>query len=377
MRIGQFIDTYSLGGAEMVVAELSLALTAAGHEPVILHVGNEHLDRHCRRFGLQQRIIPALRAYKSTKTLPLFALQFARFLRREGIEALHAHLFGPVTAAAMAGRLAGIPTVGTLHDVYSVAEKPQRIRLLQLSALLGCRLVTVSENMRDFYRSGARFAPQQLDTVYNGVRLPETAPITRAELGLPADAFIVLCVGRLVELKRHELLIQAVAEVSRTRPTYLLCAGDGPRREALQQRAAELGMNEQVRFLGNRDDIPNLLRGADVFALASDTEGLSCSILESMAAGIPAVVTDVGGNRELIRDGETGCLVPRGDADALRKALLLLLDKPEQRRQMGRAAKQRARALFSLDAMTAAYSRLYGLPPSTSRGAVRTQFTTR
>jgi glycosyltransferase involved in cell wall biosynthesis len=377
VRIGQFIDTYSRGGAETVVAELSQALAAAGHEPVILHVGNEHLDRHCRRLGLAQRIVPALRAYKSTKTLPLFALQFARFLRREGIEALHAHLFGPVTAGALAGRLAGIPTVGTLHDVYSVAEKPQRICLLQLSALLGCRLVTVSQDMRDFHRGQARFAPHQLGTVYNGVRLPDAAPVSRAELGLPADAFIVLCVGRLVELKRHELLIWAVAEISKIRPIYLLCAGEGPQLGSLQQLAAQLGASEQVRFLGNRDDVPSLLKSADAFALASDTEGLSCSILEAMAAGAPAVATDVGGNRELVRDGETGYLVPRGDAEALRAALQRLADAPEQRREMGRAAAQRARTLFSFDAMTAAYLQLYGLALPTGEGAVRTQFTTR
>lgn len=372
MRIGQFIDTDSRGGAETVVIELSRALAQAGHEPVVLHFGSPHLDRYCRRLGLEQRILPAHGHYKSTRTLPLFARSFARVLRQEGIGALHAHLFGPVTASAIAGRLAGIPTVGTLHDVYSITEKPQRIRLLQLSALLGCRLVTVSRDMRRIYRGIGWFPAAQLQTIYNGVRVPAVEPeeiaAARAELALPPTARVLLSVGRLVELKRHEILIRALAEIPKFHPIYLLCAGDGPRLEALRQVAADRGVADRVKFLGNRDDVPTLLRLADAFALASSTEGLSCSILEAMAAGVPAVVTDVGGNPELVEHGRTGYLVPAGDVQAMSRRLAQLLTCDEALQRMGRASSERARELFSFDAMMSAYLGRYGLAGLRERG---------
>ena len=365
MRIAQFIDTYSRGGAETVVAELSRALAQAGHEPVILHFGNEHLLRFCREHGIAERIVPAHHHYKSTRTLPLFAREFARFLRSEGIDALHAHLFGPVTAGALAGRLAGVRTVGTLHDVYSIAEKPSRIRLLQLAALLGARLVTVSEDMQARYRETGWFSRRQLQTVYNGISLPQPdiaeAAAVRDQLGLPEHARVILSVGRLVELKQHEILIRAVAEIPKYRPIFLLCAGDGPRLDVLRQLAAQLGVSDRVRFLGNRDDVPVLLQLADVFALASSTEGLSCSILEAMAAAVPPVVTDVGGNRELVVDGQSGYLVPAGDVCAMRRRLERLLSDDDELACFGAASAERARTLFSFDAMMRAYLQRYGL----------------
>lgn len=374
MRVAQFIDTFSRGGAETVAVELSRALAAAGHEPLLLHFGSEHLAASCRRHDIPQRIVPAYRLYKSTRTLPGFAREFARLLRAEGIEALHSHLFGPVTAGALAARLAGVRSVGTLHDVYSITDKPRRIRLLQLAALLGSRLVTVSRDMERLYRATGYFPRRWLATVYNGVEMaepdPAAAAAARVELGLPQAARVVLCVGRLVPLKRHEILIRALAEIPRPHPMYLVCAGDGPRLGALRELAANRGVADRVRLLGNRDDVPRLLQLADAFALASVTEGLSCSILEAMAAGVPPLVTDVGGNRELVADGESGLLLAAEPA-AFAAQMKRLCAQPEVFARMGRASAERARRMFSFEAMTRAYLRHYGA--DRAGGAAREQ----
>ncbi|RFA25150.1 hypothetical protein CAI21_19850 [Alkalilimnicola ehrlichii] len=309
MRIAQFIDTMNQGGAEHVVLDLAQALGIEGHEVVVLHFGSPYLKQQCRLLGLTERVVPGHRFYKKTATLPQFAWLFQQYLRHEGIQVLHSHLFGPITGAAPAARMAGIPHIGTLHDVYSITDKPPRIRLLQLASLLGTRLVAVSHDMEQFYRSRARFSPQALRTVYNGVAFPSVRgdrQQLRQNLGLPPHAPVIITVGRLVSLKRQSLLFEAFGQLDDRLEGHFLVVGDGPERERLERMRRTLPQGERIHLLGTRSDVASLLKAADIFCLGSDTEGLSCSVLEAMAAGLPAVVTNVGGNRELVHDDYNG-----------------------------------------------------------------------
>ncbi|HEX5514511.1 MAG TPA: glycosyltransferase [Gammaproteobacteria bacterium] len=373
MRVGQFIDTESAGGAETIALDLCRQLQARALEPVLLHFGSSYLEERARHYGIEQQIVPSWRQYKSFTTLPQFALQFRRFLQQQNIDVLHSHLYGPITAAAPACLLAGIPHVGTLHDVYVVAERPARIRLLQVAALLGTRLVCVSRDMENFYRQRAYFGKQALRTIYNGIRsmsAPNTTGLREA-LGLSDSDVVITCVGRLAGLKNHHLLLRAFSRLDPGLSARLLIVGDGPLREQLELLATELGVAAQVRFLGQRNDIPELLAVSDLFALASDTEGLSCSVLEAMSAGLPAVVTAVGGNPELVIDGLTGFLVEPGDDQGLREHLQTLALDTALRQQLGRAARQRAAALFSLDLMLEGYLRLYPILSQAATEATR------
>src|SRR6185437_190945 len=169
MRIAQFIDTYTHGGAETIVLDLSRALRDAGHAPVVLHFGSAYLESRCREVGIDELTVPRLDLYKSIRTLPRFALELRRVLRDQRIDVLHSHLFGPITAGALAARLAGVEHVGTLHDIHIVAERPARVRLLQAANFLGTRLVAVSDDMIEFYRAHARFTRRGLQCIYNGV----------------------------------------------------------------------------------------------------------------------------------------------------------------------------------------------------------------
>lgn len=373
MRVGQFIDTDSAGGAETIALDLCRQLQVRALEPVLLHFGSSYLEERARHYGIEQRIVPGWRQYKSFTTLPQFALQFRRFLQQQHIDVLHSHLYGPITAAAPACLLAGIPHIGTLHDVYVVAERPVRIRLLQVAALLGTRLVCVSKDMESFYRQHAYFGKQALRTIYNGIRSMSTPSTTglREALGLSDSDVVITCIGRLVDLKNHHLLLRAFSRLDPGLSARLLIVGEGPLREQLEQRATELGVAARVRFLGQRNDIPELLAASDLFALASDTEGLSCSVLEAMSAGLPAVVTAVGGNPELVVDGLTGLLVEPGDEEGLRERLQTLALDTTLRQQLGRTARQRAAALFSLDVMLEGYRRLYPALPRTTVEATR------
>jgi glycosyltransferase involved in cell wall biosynthesis len=371
MRVAQFIDTATEGGAETVVVDLCRQLQSRGFEPVLLHFGSPYLTERARQFGIEQHVVPGWEHYKSVKSLPRFGLELSRFLRKLHIDVLHSHLFGPITGAAPACLLAGIPHVGTLHDVYVVAERPARVRLLQLAALMGTRLVAVSKDMEAFYRGRALFGSAALRTIYNGVRAaPPKAPAgLREALGLTADDVVITCVGRLVALKNHRLLLDAFSRLDQ--PARLLIVGDGPLRQELERTSAQLGTSERVHFLGRRDDVPALLAISDVFALTSNTEGLSCSVLEAMTAGLPAVVTRVGGNPELVVNGETGYVVAAGDVPAVRDRLQDLLRDRELRHRLGRAAEQRASRLFSFDHMVDSYVRLYSAPLGDSAAALR------
>lgn len=373
MRIAQFIDTASAGGAETVVLDLCRQLRDQALEPVLFHFGSDYLDERARYHGIEQHLVPGWRQYKSVKTLPSFMLQFRRFLRQQHIDVLHSHLYGPVTAAAPASLLAGIPHIGTLHDVYVVAERPTRIHLLQAAALLGTRLVCVSKHMERYYRQQAHFSQRALQTIYNGTPSTPAAASRRLRqaLGLQPEHLVITCVSRLVSLKNHHLLLHAFSRLAPELSARLLLVGDGPLEAQLRQWSQQLGLQHRVHFLGRRSDVPEILASSDLFALTSDTEGLSCSILEAMSAGLPTVATAVGGNPELIIDGETGFLIAPGDEEALYLRLQTLARDPALRQQFGQAARQRATTLFSLDAMLEGYLRLYPAPTPTVAAAGR------
>jgi glycosyltransferase involved in cell wall biosynthesis len=161
-------------------------------------------------------------------------------------------------------------------------------------------------------------------------------------------------------VKDQASLILGFRDVARVRPDVdLLMVGDGPLRGELEGLASGPGLAGRVRFLGIRDDIPDLLRAVDVFALTSASEAASLTLMEAMASGLAAVVTDVGGNPELVRDGVEGWLVPRGDRRAIGAALLRVLDDPGRASAMGAAGRVAADRRFRLGRAVEDYLRLF------------------
>jgi len=165
-------------------------------------------------------------------------------------------------------------------------------------------------------------------------------------------------VGRLDPVKEQITLLEAFARLGSADPV-LVVAGDGPCRDDLHKRAATLGLGDRVRFLGERHDVPDVLRALDVFVLPSIAEGISNTILEAMATGLPVVATRVGGNPELVVDGVTGRLVPRQNADALAEAVGEYLRDPSRRIDHGAQARARATEVFDLDVMRDTYAGVY------------------
>ena len=369
--VAHFIDSHDPGGAETLVVEICRKIEDRGYRPEVYHFGNPWLEEKCREHDIPWSLAPGYRWYKSAVTLPLFVPIFARFLKERRVNILHSHLFGPVTGACFAAYLAGIPHIGTLHDIYTIEAKKRRIRYIRLSSLLGTRIVTVSHQMKTYLTNLGRFNDRDLQTIVNGMDL-DKFKISRSrrsypELGLDSEDIVLICVGRLEKIKGHDILLKAFGLMQPGNHVKLLIVGDGPCRQEIDRQITEDGLLQNVRMLGQRNDIPDLLNLSDCFVLSSRSEGLSCSIIEAMAAGLPVIATDVGGNSELVVNGENGYLVPPDNAGILARRLQDVIGDAAQRRKFGEMSLQFARAQYSLDTMISKYADNYDFMIEKSR----------
>jgi glycosyltransferase involved in cell wall biosynthesis len=195
---------------------------------------------------------------------------------------------------------------------------------------------------------------ERVRTICNGIDV-QRFTYTGSQRDGPA-----VLVARLSPEKDIDTLLRAAALAVAHDPAFRLeIAGDGPCREALRQTCAELGLQEQVRFLGQVRDVPGLLARAGMFVLSSISEGISLTLLEAMACGLPLVATRVGGNPEVIAEGETGFLVPPQNPPALADALLRLRRDPSLCMQLGQAGRRRVEARFDVRRMVEQYQELY------------------
>jgi len=225
--------------------------------------------------------------------------------------------------------------------------------VVRLASLLASRVVCVSQDSLELSAEEG-IARRKLTVIRNGIDISRFAYLGPT-LGGP-----VVMVGRLVPAKGVDTLLRAVASVVRRQPEFRLeVAGDGEARPGLKSLAGELGLGAHVRFLGNVQDVPALLARASALVLPSLSEGISLTLLEAMARGLPVVATRVGGNPEVVEDGVTGQLVPARDPDSLAQALLALWPGSERTREMGRAGRQRVEQLFDIKRMVADYEDLY------------------
>ena len=184
----------------------------------------------------------------------------------------------------------------------------------------------------------------------------------RDELGISERSCVIGVVGRLDPIKDHSTLFQAFAEVRKASPdARLLVVGDGPERAYLEDLAGD-----GILFLGNRLDVPVILQALDIFVLSSLNEGISNTILEAMATGLPVIATKVGGNSELVEDGATGILVPPKEPKAIASALLKYIRNPEIRNSHGNRGRINAIQVFSIENMVKGYVTVYKRAVSTS-----------
>jgi sugar transferase (PEP-CTERM/EpsH1 system associated) len=354
------IPTLRVAGLENVVLRLTDQLQSVLDHIVITPAGDGPLRA---RFPEGVPIIAMAEQHRPDRWN---ALRMARLFRALRPDIVHSRNWSCVDAI-LGARLAGVPVV--IHGEHGrEAADPEgrntlRKRLRRLLAPLVTQFVTVSRDLARWLIEDVGIPARKVTAIWNGVdtrrfdgRDREDA---RRALRIPDGGIAIGTVGRLDPVKDQVGLIRAFARVAGDPRALLLIAGDGPCWGELETAVAALGLTGRVRLLGERADVPRVLAGLDVFALSSLGEGISNTILEAMATGLPVVATRVGGNPELVVDGSTGLLVPPRSPEALASALRPYLDEPALAARHGRAGRARAETYFSLDRMVAAYGNLY------------------
>jgi glycosyltransferase involved in cell wall biosynthesis len=308
----------------------------------------------------------------SSRLSPSGIYRLAALMRKHEIHVVHAHMYRSAIPATIAARFARVPVVITqVHNVGTWETRRQR----WLDSFL-CRwrsaVIAVSESVRHDVLQNLAIPENKVRVIHNGVDVErftgdfasaesrQTARVaTRAALGLQPDDVVIVYHGRLVDQKNPEALVKIASEVAQRRKgVVVLVVGDGPCRADLEQSAANRKVSHLIRFLGRRDDIPELLRASDIYVLPSFREGFSNALIEALAAGLPAVATDVGGNAEAVEHGRSGWIVPpRNDALFL-SAVAGLVDNSAERAGMSAEARKRA-AFFSIENMIANVEALY------------------
>lgn len=291
---------------------------------------------------------------------PSAYLRMWRVLRRLRPAIVHTRNLGTVDMQWVAA------AAGVRHRVHGehgweasdpLGRDPRNLRIRQGCRPVIQRYVPMSRHIAEWLERSVGVPPSRIRQLYSGVDTEKFSPARQASARCTLTFGTV---GRLDPVKNHSSLLRAVAALHNAEASVrLTMLGDGPLRTSLKAEAAALGISDVVQFGGARNDIADLMRDFDVFVLPSINEGISNTILEAMACGLPVVAGKVGGNPELVVDGVTGHLYDSADPEALRQALLRYITDPDLRRAHGKAGRDRVVQNFSLDSMAGRYLALY------------------
>lgn len=341
----------------MIVLQMSRLQRQWGHDPRVYAIATlGPLGEQMRREGFVVH-------HNIGKHLIDSARRFLELFKEWQPDVVHAHNPTPTIYAAAAARMAGVPSVVSTR--HSLVARPWRIQV-EIKYGIGSRfcdwVVGICNATTDNIRSLHSVSPKKLVRVYNGtVQVAEVEPEAH-----PAKAgFTLLYVGRLAAVKNHRLLLTAFGSALKSMPSLRLwMVGDGPERQTLEQLSFGLGISEAVTFWGQRLDVSPFFSAADAFIMSSRSEGLPMSLLQAFSAGLPAIVTNVGGMAEAVNVANAGRTVSTTNPDEMAAAILEIANQPTTREQFAVNAKSAFERHFTLTKMVEAYMALYQNGPS-------------
>ena len=361
------IDALGRGGAERLLTAYAQEIQRQGHDVIVVVLKDRDGNPEAKRLSAAGIPVQMLRIDKLRRVDQIkHALQRLRELKPDII---HAHLEVSSIVAGLASAIIGVPVVSTLHTL----DHPQRIdrasaRLWVMNRILSDlydRVICLSKAIEESARThGLARAP--LITLSNGIeievfdRVGTPRQEIRKNFNIPSNAPLVVTIAVLRAPKGIDRLIRAMTIVrSRVPDSRLLIVGDGEERERLVALTAERGMVETVTFAGFREDVPDLLRAADVFVLPTLWDALPTVVIEAMAARIPVVASRVGGIPDMVSDGIQGRLIPPDDPSALGEAIAEILKDDLMRGAMAMAARHRTESDFSIVGQVGKLTALY------------------
>ena len=358
--VAHVVQNLDVGGLERVVISLMRAVDPGRYRSVLYTLGGGGV----LSTGLAQEGFHVRPFTKAPGLDYALLTRMTRALRADRVDIVHCHNYSPLVYGAVSGRAARVAgVVYTAHGAKTSGRRAtrmfQRLRLVD-------DVVFVSDDARRVALAAGAVHDRRVHTIVNGidarayVRGSDARRRLRAEFSIPDDAPVVGLIARLTAAKDHVNLFDAFLRVRGTHAdARLLLVGDGELRAELERAVRQRNLSGAVVFAGRRDDVADVLSALDVFVLSSATEGLAVTLLEAMAAGLPVVATRVGGNPEVVVDGDTGRLVPPRDPAALAAAIGELLSDRARARRMGERGAERARGRFGIDEMVNGYLALY------------------
>jgi glycosyltransferase involved in cell wall biosynthesis len=344
-KIAYVIDGLSMGGAERLMVPILKHLSRTDFDAYVCALqskdGNPMADE-IRALGIPVDCLD-IKHLRDWNGLP----RLLQYLKENDVDLVHtqlefANILGNITA-----RFLHLPSVCTIHvmpalDVKTKSKLHQRLEWFALKYFCD-RVISVSEEARQYHLQISGASQSQVSTIYNGIDLSgflsrdrqlERAKV-RAELGIPSDANLLTTVAVLRLQKGIQYMIRALPSVLASNPnSYYLVVGDGSHRNLLMEEANKSNLENRVIFTGMRKDVPRLLSASDIFVLPTLTEALPTVLAEAMAAKLPIVASRVGGIPEMITTGQNGCLVEPEDVESLAHACIDLLANPEKRAAM-------------------------------------------
>lgn len=362
IKIIHIIFGLQLGGLERVVINLVSKLNrdefisklyclsshkALGHELEQINVEVVYLNRRDKGIA------------------PLLPFRLALSLRKEKPMIVHTHNFAGCLYGVSAAGMARVPVIIHTEHGTTFPEQLKRVITRQILFRNVDKVVTVCNELKEKFHNFEKIPEGKMVTIPNGIDskkffLQTDRRKLRKHLGFNDRDLLIGVVARLDPIKDHATLLKAMPLVINEIPNVkLLVVGDGEERETLEKLAQGLSISNHVYFLGEREDVPDILSILNLFVLPSKREGLSLSILEAMAAGLPVVVTDVGANSELVVDKKTGALVEPGDSQSLAHAIIGILSHLREADEMGKVGKMRFQQYFTLEKSVEAYKKLY------------------
>ena len=377
IKVLRIISRMNIGGPAIHVTNLNSGLDPDRYVSLLVsgteNPGEGSLRDLAESAGVEVTVIPQIRSAASLGPRDVLALfKLYRLMRRERPQIVHTHETKAGFLGRLAARLAGVPIVlhtyhgHVLHGYYGPLKSWALRRMEQMLALLTDRLIAVSEQVKRDLVQYRVARSEKISVVPLGFDLEPFLSSEahrgsfRREMNLNGSTRLVGIVGRLFPIKNHRLFLDAAALVTAEEPaSRFVVVGDGVLRQELDQYARDLSIRDMVIFTGWRRDLPRIYADLDVLVVSSDNEGTPVSAIESMASGCPVVATRVGGIPDVISDGDTGYLVPAGDADALASRILSLLRDDQEVSRLRAAARAFARDRYNLQRLISDIQAIY------------------
>jgi len=357
IRICYVIGELSRGGAQRQLYELVQGIDRKRFEPIVVNLSEGGFwSSEIRKLNVKLIEFPK-NSYKMAKLVNLF-----RFLKKFKPHIVHTYLFSANFYGRLAAAFAMVPVViASERNLTEIGrgKTAWQMAIDKFLCAVSDAIVCNSHKAADVLINKYCFNRKKVLVVYNGIDISQHS---EKKITTKAEHIVIGTVGRLSHQKNHRLFLEVAKIISESfdkLDTRFILVGEGPLRKELEQYAKELGIEENVEFAGEENNVMEILQAMDVFVLTSFYEGMSNALMEAMEVGIPVVATNVGGNEELIQDNMTGFLCPSNDAPSLAEKVIVLLRDKSIAKQMGACGRALIFNRFSADKMIKAYEGIY------------------